>query len=1033
MSSDNYVKYDTIFYSSFKRCMNNAQKNKHAFYFKWGKYRYASCLNIAEWISIYKKIPQIDLRYYEYIRKTDNVKLYFTLKYTSAKDNIMPLKSFITALTQYLKFERGIILKEEETIMLSASSLDNHFYHIIIDNGVMFENIEDAKKLYLHLRDYFHKAEGKIFKDCFIYNQAIKQVKFIVEDNYNAGDCLLMYNSEENGIYLTDKEDGEISNRYFNRVVDEDLKIYDVSDIDINDIINIRNNGIVKIYYSKIVSEEIIIQATNLIRRYNPDVFFIECCVLGVQHFKIKFSKSTYACQICQTIKEHTYEVLYNNEQYEYCCEGNKRDDIEESYLTSHIFIEPDTLIQDWDYDYDEQYMRDLPEIMNGQTALVQAKMGCGKSYLNKYWIRDSVKPYESILIITYRISLANKLAEDLNRIEVDMCSYLDKECFEENANRLVICLDSMYKLTKDKYSIVIIDEIDSILSHFQSSLMTGVKKLVMTRFIDYLTKCDKLLVYDANINNTRVLNVLKSMRRESGFIYIRNRHIPEYHINKKLIYHMPSGNSKENSDKDILKDTSSDEKQFNAKILSEVLSGLKIGVVSMSMKWTTKIAAILEEAGLVEDSEENRAFFCEEEKKYYKLYNSEIHRDVISNDIRNINNVWSREHLQVVIYSPSISSGISYDIDDSFDKIYAFAMNLPFGPSVDDFLQMLFRIRKLKQGEIHMFFSSKYYQTKQYPRTLEDIEYEMSNKTRWIFKTAGEPYSGAEIYGGVVVYKKDTYYKIWIENLKRKFISLSIFFEKVMEHFKSLNIPCYEKKVYDNERIEERLFDTEENEMERFINDVSNIEAITDIEFKKIERRKNDPEIQIDCEEEVKYFKYYWYVKRLNLNLDKIDEREFINNYYRPHDNEHMERLCRYTKMYNRSYVNDLVIKFNKKEEMNKEDGMIVISDRIMTHIGLNMLNLTFESMKLCREDLYRDEKDIVKFLSDNYNRFIKYFNIKHNNPKKWTARKYLSTIKKILKDGMGISIMSPTDKSKKCVSSYIVISEFGKFFMYT
>ena len=115
----------------------------------------------------------------------------------------------------------------------------------------------------------------------------------------------------------------------------------------------------------------------------------------------------------------------------------------------------------------------------------------------------------------------------------------------------------------------------------------------------------------------------------------------------------------------------------------NDVKNGMKIGVISMSCSWAVKVGKIMN------DNEIN-----------YLIYTSQTSEDKFDNLVDD----WSNEKVRVIIYSPSISSGVSFD-DEMFDKIYAYGINVLQGPSVDDFKQMLFRIRKLKMGEIHLYF----------------------------------------------------------------------------------------------------------------------------------------------------------------------------------------------------------------------------------------------------------------------------------------------------------------------------------------
>lgn len=61
----------------------------------------------------------------------------------------------------------------------------------------------------------------------------------------------------------------------------------------------------------------------------------------------------------------------------------------------------------------------------------------------------------------------------------------------------------------------------------------------------------------------------------------------------------------------------------------------------------------------------------------------------------------WSE--LDVLVYSPTITAGVSFEAEH-FDSQVGFLLNSRFTPSVDVVLQQLFRVRRLKDGDMHLF-----------------------------------------------------------------------------------------------------------------------------------------------------------------------------------------------------------------------------------------------------------------------------------------------------------------------------------------
>lgn len=118
----------------------------------------------------------------------------------------------------------------------------------------------------------------------------------------------------------------------------------------------------------------------------------------------------------------------------------------------------------------DELIYSDYPKLnFNGQedinfnacsrVVFLDAPMGAGKTYVDDEYIK-SLPSTASVLSVTFRISLAQYLASRLN-----LNSYLDPNIWDETEeskvkrDRLVVCLDSIYKVKKDDYDVVLLGE----------------------------------------------------------------------------------------------------------------------------------------------------------------------------------------------------------------------------------------------------------------------------------------------------------------------------------------------------------------------------------------------------------------------------------------------------------------------------------------------------------------------------------------------------------------------------------------------
>lgn len=107
-------------------------------------------------------------------------------------------------------------------------------------------------------------------------------------------------------------------------------------------------------------------------------------------------------------------------------------------------------------------------------------------------------------------------------------------------------------------------------------------------------------------------------------------------------------------------------------------------------------------------------------EEKKILVYNSATDKNTIHQHATNPNEVWNQ--YDVLIYSPSITSGISFEVLH-FDEIVCFLVNSFHTPTVDLSLQQMFRVRQLTQGNMHIFVNDTMrVKEEEYPIGDDDI-----------------------------------------------------------------------------------------------------------------------------------------------------------------------------------------------------------------------------------------------------------------------------------------------------------------------
>ncbi len=158
------------------------------------------------------------------------------------------------------------------------------------------------------------------------------------------------------------------------------------------------------------------------------------------------------------------------------------------------------------------------------------------------------------VLLIGHRRALIGDLCGKLN-----LSCYLDDEKFKqgevyERQKRYGICLDSLMKIRGLRYDIVVIDEVEQVLSHFLSETVGEKRQALFRLFCEQLRSAKKIVALDADLGwvsfltlNTLIHGVQDRSNSTLDFpvqIYI-NEHVSKnselhlYESHDQLVEHM--------------------------------------------------------------------------------------------------------------------------------------------------------------------------------------------------------------------------------------------------------------------------------------------------------------------------------------------------------------------------------------------------------------------------------------------------------------------------------------------------------------
>lgn len=304
----------------------------------------------------------------------------------------------------------------------------------------------------------------------------------------------------------------------------------------------------------------------------------------------------------------------------------------------------------------------------------IKSEYGTGKTSL----IEDVITRYNptKILFLSYRRSLTNKLKSSFRKYFVE--SYLDGHYDDErticqieslkNVRKVYTCLfPTRGKRNPTKvvssYDLIVIDEIESLLYHLDSSTISNRYDV----FIDikfFLQHSRKILALDADFSN-----------RAYDFLTFFGKTM----VIQNIFKHPPMNFIFTNNKKD-----------FDAKINNDLEGGKKIVIATMSSNKGEKYVNMYSD------------------KYKVKFYNSKSD-DSNRVELGNVDRYW--KNCNLVIYSPTIQTGISYDIPNSYDKLYVILCSRSCSPRA--VMQMTRRVRSFNCSDVHVYLNDLPYNEK--------------------------------------------------------------------------------------------------------------------------------------------------------------------------------------------------------------------------------------------------------------------------------------------------------------------------------
>lgn len=343
-----------------------------------------------------------------------------------------------------------------------------------------------------------------------------------------------------------------------------------------------------------------------------------------------------------------------------------------------------------------QRYLLDKDNLLNDDTLLVnqvktfledkqikslniKSPYDTGKTQLLKSILRD-YPHLNKVLMVTYRITLANEFESVFSEFNFE-----NYKSGNFKSDHLINQTESLLRIADDadklmKYDLIIIDESESVLNQFISPTFKGKS-----------AKSFELLVALCKNPTTKIITL-------DGDMSERSYSFVEYFGNACNIVNNINFNTKTLN----MYQGKEGLKKFETQMFNDLSNNLKLVIPVMSATYGIEMKTRINE---------------QYPNKNVLIYTTAT-SDNEKQDIKDIINKWSSA--DVVIYSPTIEAGVSFDVLGHFDKLYGRICN--GSCSQRSYFQMMSRVRKFNSNDFHIY-SNMEYDVKTNPWTFEDIE----------------------------------------------------------------------------------------------------------------------------------------------------------------------------------------------------------------------------------------------------------------------------------------------------------------------
>lgn len=339
----------------------------------------------------------------------------------------------------------------------------------------------------------------------------------------------------------------------------------------------------------------------------------------------------------------------------------------------------------------ESDFLDDVDDVMSKYNRLFsKSDMGTAKSTrVHEYAARQiKLNPDFCCVFLTYRVNLAAAIVASANKANPGLTNPFEKydeiiahKISLDGHKKLIIQLESLNRIEYDlannkKIDLVIIDEAVSFCQQSLAGLNKKVNSINQMMLRNLIKNSEKTIIMDALLDIPTIEAYQCLLPQDEQILWINevvNKWAPNIEEFK-------------------------DDVKWRKQLSDDLASGKKIYVPTTNGEFQIKKL-------------ERYLLTRKPDLKILTIYGGENNQEII----RNVNKEFIK--YDCVIASPCMSAGVSFDVKDYFDAVYAFIDNR--GPTAIDIIQSLRRIRHTKSNTLVLCnLSGKI----QLPTTYKDI-----------------------------------------------------------------------------------------------------------------------------------------------------------------------------------------------------------------------------------------------------------------------------------------------------------------------